>query len=74
MANVNDVIAHAVAGMDAADQAALDERLIELDGTRTRPGSAPTRVLSVSMAAAHAAAAAAGHAAVPLSRRTRMPR
>jgi enolase len=58
--NVNTVIAHAVAGMDATDQEALDERLIELDGTRNKTRLGANALLSVSMATAHAAAAAAG--------------
>src|SRR6201996_9448786 len=58
--NVNSLIAHAVAGMDAADQEALDERLIELDGTRHKTRLGANAILAVSMAAAHAAAAAAG--------------
>ena len=58
--NVNTTIAHAVAGLDARDQEALDERLIELDGTRNKTRLGANAVLSVSMAAAHAAAAAAG--------------
>jgi enolase len=58
--NVNTVIAHAVAGMDATDQEALDERLIELDGTRHKTRLGANASLSVSMAAAHAAAAATG--------------
>src|ERR1700676_471939 len=33
VANVNSEIAYAVSGMDAADQAVLDARLIALDGT-----------------------------------------
>src|SRR3954447_25093988 len=36
VSNVNDVVGRAVAGMDAADQKALDERLMELDGTRNK--------------------------------------
>ena len=60
VANVNTVIAHGVAGMDATDQEALDERLIELDGTRNKSRLGANALLSVSMAAAHAAAAAAG--------------
>jgi enolase len=60
IANVNALIAHAVAGMDASDQEALDERLIELDGTRNKTKLGANALLSVSMAAAHAAAAAAG--------------
>ncbi len=58
--NVNTVIARAVVGMDAADQPALDRRLIELDGTPSKSRLGANAVLSVSMAAAHAAAAAAG--------------
>jgi enolase len=58
--NVNTLIAHAVAGMDASDQEALDERLIELDGTRHKTRLGANAMVSVSMAAAHAAAAAAG--------------
>jgi enolase len=60
IANVNTIIAHAVAGLDATDQEALDERLIELDGTRDKTRLGANAILSVSMAAAHAAAAAAG--------------
>jgi enolase len=58
--NVNTFIAHAVAGLDATDQEAVDERLIELDGTRNKSRLGANAMLSVSMAAAHAAAAAAG--------------
>src|SRR6195952_928866 len=58
--NVNTVIAHAVTGLDATDQEALDERLMELDGTRNKGRLGANATLSVSMAAAHAAAAAAG--------------
>jgi len=60
VANVNDVIGQAVAGIDAADQEALDERLIELDGTRNKTRLGANATLAVSMAAAHAAAAASG--------------
>jgi enolase len=60
VANVNTLIAHAIVGMDATDQEALDERLIELDGTRNKTRLGANALLSVSMAAAHAAAAAAG--------------
>jgi enolase len=60
VANVNTFIAHAVAGLDATDQEAVDERLIELDGTRNKSRLGANAMLSVSMAAAHAAAAAAG--------------
>ena len=58
--HVNTEIAQAVRGMDASDQAALDRRLIELDGTPNKSRLGANAVLAVSMAAAHAAAAAAG--------------
>ena len=60
VANVNTLIAHAVAGLDATDQEALDERLIELDGTRNKTRLGANAMVAVSMAAAHAAAAAGG--------------
>jgi enolase len=56
VANVNTEIAYAVTGMDAANQAALDNRLIALDGTPNKSRLGANAVLSVSMAAAHAAA------------------
>ena len=58
--HVNNEIARAVTGMDGADQAALDRRLIELDGTPSKTRLGANAVVAVSMAAAHAAAAAAG--------------
>ncbi len=58
--HVNTEIAKAVIGMDAADQATLDARLIALDGTPNKARLGANAVLAVSMAAAHAAAAAAG--------------
>src|SRR3978361_834130 len=60
VANVNNEIAHAVAGMDACTQAALDGRLLALDGTTNKTRLGANAILSVSMAAAHAAACAAG--------------
>src|SRR3954447_6099031 len=60
VANVNDIIARAVTGIDATDQEALDERLIELDGTRNKTRLGANATLGVSMAAAHAAASATG--------------
>jgi enolase len=65
VANVNDVIAHAVAGMDAADQAAIDDHLLALDGTPNKAKLGANAILGVSLAAARAAAAARG---VPLYR------
>jgi enolase len=58
--NVNTEIARAVTGMDATAQATLDERLIALDGTPNKSRLGANAILSVSMAAAHAAAHAAG--------------
>ena len=43
VANVNGEINRALAGHDAGDQRGLDRRMIDLDGTRTSRGSAPTR-------------------------------
>jgi enolase len=60
VANVEGEIARAVAGLRADDQAALDARLIELDGTPTKARLGANATLAVSMAAAHAAAAAHG--------------
>jgi len=57
--HVNYEIARAVAGIDAADQAGLDERLAALDGTPNKSRLGANATLAVSMAAAHAAAAAA---------------
>jgi len=55
--NVNDEIATAVRGMDAAAQAALDRTLISLDGTPNKSRLGANAILAVSLAAAHAAAA-----------------
>ena len=56
--NVNGEIAEAVAGLDAADQRALDKCMMELDGTRTKSRLGANAILAVSMAAARAAATA----------------
>jgi enolase len=58
--HINGEIARAVTGIDAADQPALDHKLIELDGTPSKSRLGANAVVAVSMAAAHAAAAAAG--------------
>ena len=58
--HINGDIAKAVAGMDAADQRALDRRMIEGDGTPNKSKFGANAILAVSMAAARAAAAAAG--------------
>src|SRR5689334_9636907 len=58
--NVTRLIAPAVAGMDLNDQAALDARLITLDGTPNKGRLGANAILGVSLAAAHAAAASRG--------------
>ncbi|GAB1408191.1 phosphopyruvate hydratase [Thermomonas brevis] len=60
VANVNGTIAEALAGFDALDQAGLDKRLIDLDGTENKGRLGANALLGVSMAAAHAAAASRG--------------
>jgi enolase 1/2/3 len=57
VANVDGEIAEALAGMDAADQAAVDRALIELDGTPNKSRLGANAILGVSLAAAHAQAA-----------------
>jgi len=58
--NVVSRIAPEVTGLDAGDQQALDARLAELDGTPDKSRLGANAVLSVSMAAAHAAAGGLG--------------
>ena len=58
--NVIHKIAPAVFGMDAADQVALDNAMIKLDGTSNKSKLGANAILSVSMAAARAAAQAYG--------------
>jgi enolase len=54
--NVNGEIADALANFDAADQRALDQKMIELDATENKGRLGANAILSVSMAAARAAA------------------
>jgi enolase len=58
VANVRETIAPALLGSDAADQPGIDAALIELDGTPTKANLGANAVLGVSLACAHAAAAA----------------
>ena len=55
--NVNTKIADALEGMDATDQAAVDQAMIELDGTPNKKELGANAILGVSLAVAHAAAA-----------------
>lgn len=58
--NVNGPIAGALIGMDAREQRALDQSMIELDGTPNKGRLGANAILGVSLAAARAAAAASG--------------
>jgi enolase len=60
VANVNGEIVDTLRGLDAADQRAVDERLIELDGTPNKGRLGANAILGVSLATAKAAAAEAG--------------
>ena len=56
VANVNEVLAPALVGTEASDQAALDARMRTLDGTENKDRLGANAILGVSMAAARAAA------------------
>src|SRR6184192_846399 len=58
VANVNEKIAPALKGWDALDQAKIDKKLIELDGTPNKKNLGANALLGVSLAVAHAASAA----------------
>ncbi|MBW1713832.1 MAG: phosphopyruvate hydratase, partial [Deltaproteobacteria bacterium] len=58
VANVNETIGPALIGQDVRDQAALDQRMIDLDGTPNKSRLGANAILAVSMAAARAAAGA----------------
>ena len=57
VANVNEKIAPVLAGWDARDQAKIDNRMIEIDGTPNKKNLGANALLGVSLAVAHAAAA-----------------
>jgi enolase len=56
VANINGRIRDAVLGLDAQDQAGLDAKMLELDGTENKSNLGANAILAVSLAAAHAAA------------------
>ena len=62
VSNVNTTIASTLTGFDGADQAALDRRLIDLDGTENKGRLGANALLAVSMANAHAIAASSAFA------------
>ncbi len=63
--NVNEKIAEEIMGMDALEQAAVDGRMIEIDGTENKKSLGANAILGVSLAVAHAAA---DHCGLPLYR------
>src|SRR3974377_383803 len=58
VSHVNAELARELCGCDAADQRALDHKMISLDGTKTKSRLGANAILAVSMAAARAAAVA----------------
>ncbi len=60
VANINGEIRDALLGKDASDQAAIDQTMIDLDGTENKDRLGANALLAVSMAAAKAAATEAG--------------
>ncbi|GAC1324352.1 MAG: phosphopyruvate hydratase [Thermoleophilaceae bacterium] len=60
VANVNGELADAVTGLDAEDQATLDGRMIDLDGTPNKARLGANAILGISLAAAKASAAEEG--------------
>ncbi len=63
--NVNEIISEAITGFDITQQAAIDQALLDLDGTPNKGKLGANAILAVSMAVAKAAAEEAG---VPLYR------
>jgi enolase len=55
--NIHERIAPAVLGMDVADQAGVDRKMLEVDGTPNKSGLGANAILAVSLASARAAAA-----------------
>jgi len=54
--NVNNVIAEEIIGMDITDQAGIDKKMIDLDGTKTKSSLGANAILGVSLAVVKAAA------------------
>ncbi len=65
VANVNEIIAPELIGLDALDQAGLDQAMIDLDGTETKSRLGANAILGVSLAVAKASASYLG---IPLFR------
>ncbi|HVA46266.1 MAG TPA: phosphopyruvate hydratase [Pirellulales bacterium] len=60
VANINEKLADELIGQDALDQAALDRRMIEMDGSPNKKNLGANAILGVSLAVAHAAADCCG--------------
>ncbi len=58
--NVNTKIAETLVGLDATDQAGVDQAMLDLDGTPNKSVLGANAILGASMATAHAAASACG--------------
>ena len=71
--NVNDKLADELCGMDALDQVALDQRMIELDGTENKKNLGANAILGVSLASGPGRGRPLRAAAVPLPGRRRRP-
>lgn len=56
VANVNEVLAPAIIGMEVTDQVGIDNAMIELDGDAFKKNLGANAILGISMAVAHAAA------------------
>lgn len=54
--NVNDILANAVIGLDVTNQAEIDNKLIQMDGTKDKSKYGANALLGISLAVAHAAA------------------
>ena len=65
VANVNERIAPVIEGMNVLEQRAIDQKMIELDGTPTKKNLGANAILGVSLACAHAAA---NYLVIPLYR------
>ena len=73
VANVNDVIAEEIVGLDALNQIEIDRLMIALDGTKNKSRLGANAILGVSLAVARAAAQRAGNPPLPLPRRPERP-
>ncbi|HWW20273.1 MAG TPA: phosphopyruvate hydratase, partial [Steroidobacteraceae bacterium] len=71
--NVNTVLREALIGKEALDQAGIDARMIELDGTPTKSRLGANALLAISLANAHAVARESGQPLFKYLGRSRTP-